>query len=188
MMEQLLALDKEVFFWVNRGLVNPVFDHFLPIARNMFFWAPLYLFLIVFFALNFGKRGWWIIVGVLLTFACTDLMSSSIIKPWVGRLRPCNDEEVRQWVRLLVSCGGGKSFTSSHAANHFGLGLFVGLALKPYFRWAPFLFVIWAGTISLAQVYVGVHYPFDILGGALLGSTIAWSMWQLFRKKWEVHN
>ncbi|MBA4303302.1 MAG: phosphatase PAP2 family protein [Sphingobacteriaceae bacterium] len=187
-MEQLVAIDKELFFWVNRGLAHPLLDVFLPLARNMFFWAPLYLFLIVFFPLNFGKQGWLIVLGVVLTFACTDFISSSIIKPWVGRLRPCNDEEVRQWVRLLVSCGGGKSFTSSHAANHFGVGVFVGLALKPYFRWALPLFVLWAGTISLAQVYVGVHYPLDIVAGALLGSTMAVGMWQFYRKKWEVHS
>lgn len=188
MIERLLSFDQELFFWINRGMAHPFLDAYLPLTRNMFFWSPLYLFLIVFFTLNFGRKGWIVIGVVLLTFACTDLVSSSLIKPWVGRLRPCNDEEIRQWVRLLVNCGGGKSFTSSHATNHFGLAVLVGLALKPYFRWALWLFILWAGTISLAQVYVGVHYPLDVLAGGLLGSLIAWIMWQLFHKKWEVYN
>lgn len=188
MLERLLSFDRELFFWINQGLAHPWLDIWLPYTRNMFFWSPLYLFLVVFLVLNFGKKGWIILGVVLLTFACTDLVSSSLIKPWVGRLRPCNDEEIREWVRLLVNCGGGKSFTSSHATNHFGLGVLVGLALKPYFRWAIWLFVLWAGTISLAQVYVGVHYPLDVMAGGILGSLIAWIMWQLFHKKWEVYN
>lgn len=187
-MEDLLQFDKAAFFWINRDCVNPFFDAILPLTRNMFFWAPLYVFLIAFFLLNFGKRGWWMLGLVVLTFACTDFLSSSLIKPWVGRLRPCNDEELRAWVRLLVQCGGGKSFTSSHATNHFGFGVLVGLMLRPYFRWALYVFVLWAGTISLAQVYVGVHYPLDVVAGGLVGSSIAWLMWQLFRKKWEVYN
>lgn len=188
MIERLVAIDQELFYWVNRGLAHPVLDALLPMSRNMFFWAPLYVFLIAFLTINFGKKGWLMIGVVILTFACTDLLSSSVIKPLVGRLRPCNDEEVRQWVRLLVQCGGGKSFTSSHATNHFGLAVLVGLMLRPYFRPALWLFIVWAGTISLAQVYVGVHYPFDVLAGGLLGSAIAVMMWQLFHKKWEVYN
>ena len=185
-MEQLIALDQQMLHAINRGLAHPWLDALLPLTRNMFFWAPLYVFLVAFFGLNFGRKGWWIVLLVLLTFACTDLLSSSLIKPWIGRLRPCNDEEVRQWVRLLVPCGSGKSFTSSHAANHFGVGVFVGLVLRPFFRHALTLFVLWAGTISLAQVYVGVHYPLDITGGAILGSLIGWGMWRLYLLKWKL--
>lgn len=185
-MEQLIAIDQQLFYGINRLLANPWLDGWLPLTRNMFFWAPLYVFLIAFFALNYGHKGWIIVGLVLLTFACTDLLSSSVIKPLVGRLRPCNDEEVRQWVRLLVTCGGGKSFTSSHAANHFGVAIFLGLVLKPIFRPALLFFVVWAGTISLAQVYVGVHYPFDVLGGALLGCTVGWLMWRFYQFKWRL--
>ena len=185
-MEQLIAIDEQVLYWINRGLANAWMDAWLPSTRNMFFWAPLYVFLIALFALNFGKKGWWVIGLVLLTFACTDLLSSSIIKPWVGRLRPCNDEEIRQWVRLLVPCGSGNSFTSSHATNHFGVALFLGLVLRPFFKPALLLFVMWAGTISLAQVYVGVHYPLDVLAGACLGSFVGWSVWRLYLIKWKL--
>jgi undecaprenyl-diphosphatase len=185
-MEQLIALDQQLLYGINRLGANPLLDALMPMARNMYFWAPLYAFLIAFFALNFGRKGWIVVGFVLLTFACTDLLSSSVVKPLVGRLRPCNDEEVRQWVRLLVQCGGGKSFTSSHAANHFGVGIFLGLVLKPFFKPALGLFIGWAGTISLAQVYVGVHYPVDILGGALLGTTIGWIMWRIYLSKWRL--
>lgn len=185
-MEQLIALDQQLLYVINRLMANPWLDTWLPMTRNMFFWAPLYVFLIAFFALNYGWKGWIIIGLVLFTFACTDMLSSSLIKPLIGRLRPCNDEDVKQWVRLLVNCGGGKSFTSSHAANHFGVAIFLGLVLKPIFKPAIWLFIFWAGTISLAQVYVGVHYPFDILGGAFLGSTTGWLVWRFYHNKFSL--
>ena len=72
-------------------------------------------------------------------------------------------------MHLLVSCGGGLSFVSSHAANHFGLAVFLSVVLGKRFPWVVPILIFWAAVISIAQVYVGVHYPIDITGGALLG-------------------
>jgi undecaprenyl-diphosphatase len=182
-MNQLLQLDQELFLLINRSLAHPLLDALLPATRNMWLWAPLYLFFIAWLSINFGKKGWIVVGLVLLTFACTDLISSSLIKPLVGRLRPCSDPDLADYVRLLVKCGGGKSFTSSHATNHFGLAMFLGLVLKPFFKPALFLLLLWAGTISLAQVYVGVHYPLDVIAGALLGSSIGFLI-SIFYKRY----
>lgn len=181
-MNQLLQFDQELFLLVNRGLANPFFDAWLPITRNMYMWAPLYVFFIAWLTINFGKKGWIVVGLVLLTFACTDLLSSSVIKPLVGRLRPCNDPDLAEYVRLLVKCGGGKSFTSSHATNHFGVAMFLGVVFKPFFKPALLLLLLWAGTISLAQVYVGVHYPLDVVSGALLGSSIGFLISILYKR------
>ena len=182
-MNQLLQFDQELFLLINRGLAHPLLDALLPATRNMWLWAPLYLFFIAWLSINFGKKGWIVVGLVLLTFACTDMISSSFIKPLVDRLRPCNDPDLAEYVRLLVKCGGGKSFTSSHATNHFGVAMFLGLVLKPFFKPALFLLLLWAGTISLAQVYVGVHYPLDVIAGALLGSSIGFLI-SIFYKRY----
>ncbi len=180
-MNQLLQFDQDLFFMINRGWANGVFDLVLPWLRNMYFWAPLYVFMAGWLVVNFGKKGWITIGWILLTFAFTDLISSSLVKPFFERVRPCNDALLIDYVRLLVHCGGGFSFTSSHATNHFGFAVITASIMRPYFRWMLPVMLLWAAVISIAQVYVGVHYPLDISVGALLGSAIALIMAYLYR-------
>ncbi|MFN3529757.1 MAG: phosphatase PAP2 family protein [Bacteroidia bacterium] len=185
-MNELIQWDQQAFLAINNGWASPVLDLLLPPARNMYVWAPLYIFFVAWFSLNFGKKGWQVIGLIILTFALTDILSSHLIKPWIGRLRPCNDAGMQQYVRLLVGCGGGNSFTSSHAANHFGFALFVGLVTRPYFRGILTILLTWAGTIALAQVYVGVHYPLDIVGGSMLGCISASVVYMLYKSKFKL--
>jgi undecaprenyl-diphosphatase len=84
---------------------------------------------------------------------------------------------------LLEYCSGSGSFTSSHAANHFGLAMFMFLSLKKWLGWPRYLFFIWAFLVSYAQMYVGVHYPTDILGGAIIGLIIGGISGNYFNKK-----
>ena len=84
---------------------------------------------------------------------------------------------------LLNHCPGSGSFTSSHAANHFGLAFFIYLTLKPYLKKWGYLFFLWAATVSYAQVYIGVHYPIDVISGALLGSAIGYFTSLQFNKR-----
>ena len=172
MIDQLISLDQEAFLAINQGLSNAFFDWLMPILRNRYTWAPLYLFIIVFCIRNYKRNGLYIIVFLLVTFGIADHVSSSVIKKSVERVRPCRDAEFKDHVNVLVRCSGGYSFTSSHAANHFAIA--VALIMVFYRRWKHILWLglSWAAVISFAQVYVGVHYPLDILSGALLGSTI----------------
>ena len=176
MLEQLIQFDQNLFFTINHGLSNSFFDWLMPALRNRFFWTPLYLFIIIFFIRNYGKQGWIMILFLGLTFGCTDFISSSLIKPTVQRLRPCNNPEIKSDVKNLIDCGSGFSFPSSHASNHFGLAVFLIMML--YRKWKLILPIglLWAASISFAQVYVGVHYPVDILAGAMLGGMIGFSM------------
>jgi membrane-associated phospholipid phosphatase len=171
-MEQLLNWDVSVFNLINQQWVNPMFDAFLPVVRNKYFWSPLYLFIIVFLIQNFKWKGLWIVVFVLAAFAISDSLSSHIIKPWIGRLRPCNDPSLIDQVRLLVGCGSGFSFTSSHATNHFAIAFFFISLFIYRFKWLIPVAIFWAGMVSYAQIYVGVHFPIDIICGTLLGSVI----------------
>ncbi len=181
MIDQLLSLDQEAFLAINQGLSNAFFDWLMPILRNRYTWAPLYLFIIIFCIRNYGKSGLLIILFTLITFGISDQLSSSVIKNAVQRVRPCQDIEFKEEVNLRVRCSGGYSFTSSHATNHFAMAVFLTMVF--YRRWKHILWIglVWAGMISIAQVYVGVHYPLDILGGALLGSLIGIATGLIFR-------
>ncbi len=174
-MQQLIHIDKVLFRLFNSQLTNPFFDWIMPWLRNSLVWVPLYLFILLLVAINFKKKGFWIIVFAIITVALTDGLSSKLIKPYFGRLRPCNDPDMINIVRFLLNVRPGNgSFTSSHAANHFGIAMFLYSVLKPYFGKWMLLFFVWAFFISYAQVYVGVHYPFDILGGTVLGCLIGY--------------
>jgi undecaprenyl-diphosphatase len=176
MLEQLIQFDQNLFFTINHGLSNSFFDWLMPALRNRFFWTPLYLFIIIFFIRNYGKQGWILILFLILTFGFTDFFSSSILKPSVQRLRPCNDPEIKSDVKNLIACGSGFSFPSSHASNHFGLAVFLIVMFYPKWRLILPIGLFWAASISFAQVYVGVHYPVDILAGAILGGMIGYIM------------
>ncbi len=171
--EKIEKIDQWLFVQVNSTMTNPLFDQVMPFMRESLHWVPLYLFLIVFALLNFKGKGAWWIVFFIVTVALTDMIGNYGFKHNFQRLRPCNDPDFFMHVRLLVNhCSSGFSFTSNHAANHFGIATFFYITTRSWLkRWAITGWV-WAGIISYAQVYVGVHYPLDILGGALLGLLI----------------
>ncbi|MEP7236718.1 MAG: phosphatase PAP2 family protein [Ferruginibacter sp.] len=174
-MQQLINFDKAFFKLVNGEWTNSFFDWIMPWLRNSLVWLPLYIFLLLFVIINFKKYGLWILLFAIITVAFTDGISSKILKPYFGRLRPCNDPDMMSMVRFLLNGRPGNgSFTSSHAANHFGIAMFLYTILKKYFGKWMWLFFVWAFFICYAQVYVGVHYPFDILGGAVLGCLIGY--------------
>lgn len=178
------AADVTLFHWINSTMSNPVFDALLPWCREKWFWAPLYLFLAAFAWNNYGiKKGWIFIAGLVLAVGLADFTSSSLIKKNVRRLRPCNDLALKDEVRLRVPCGSGYSFTSSHAANHFAVAIYAGSLLTASFPWARLALLIWASLIAFSQVYVGVHYPGDVLGGGLVGAFMGWWTVQTFRRR-----
>lgn len=169
MIQELLQFDTELFLKIHKGLSNSFFDWLMPLLRNRFFWSPLYLFIIIFCIRQYKKAGLYIIAGTLLTFGLGDMVASRIIKPAVNRVRPCNEVKLAAEIIHRVPCGSGKSFPSAHATNHFGIAVFlIGVFYRKWKAILP-IGIAWAAIISFAQIYVGVHYPIDILCGALLG-------------------
>lgn len=168
--QQLLDWDKGLFLFLNHRLANPVFDAVLPYFRDSVFWAPFYLFIISLVVLNYGVKGLWWTLAFLATVALCDLTGTYGFKETVQRIRPCNEPSLAGQVRLVIrSCPGGYSFLSNHAANHFGLATFMVFSFRSIFKSWAYFFYLWAFLIAFAQVYVGVHYPTDLLAGVLLG-------------------
>jgi undecaprenyl-diphosphatase len=188
-MQQILQWDRELFNKVNGEWTNSFLDLVLPYTRNAVVWAPFYLFFIVFVTVNYKRTGLsWILFGIL-AIATTDLVSSWVIKENFFRLRPCGDPELAGTVRFLVNyCPQSSSFTSSHAANHFALAIFIFITLKNYMGKWLWLIFIWAFIISYAQVYVGVHYPLDIICGGIVGSIIGYGAAKMFTKNFMFAN
>lgn len=173
MIAHLAALDHDLFFFINRNLDNAFFNAIMPWIREPKLWLPLYVILLVLLIRLKKSRSWLWIIGLAFTVGSADYLASGIFKPNFERPRPCWHENLKQEVVLRKSdgnCGGKYGFASSHASNHFAIALFLSLVFgwkwKSKYRW--FLFV-WAASIAFAQVYVGVHFPGDVLVGALLG-------------------
>lgn len=171
-MEAILEFDQTIFFLINNDGHNSFLDAIMPYWRDKYTWIPFYLALAIFVIYKFKAKGLYLILALALTVGIADTISSKIIKKSVQRLRPCNDTQINQQVKLLVRCGGGYSFTSSHATNHFAVALFLIGTLGRIFRRIKWPLLFWAATIAIGQVYVGVHYPLDILVGGTIGSLI----------------
>jgi len=182
MIAELQQFDAELFLKINKGLSNDFFDVIMPLLRNRFFWAPLYIFIIAFCMRQYKKQGYYLVLGILITFAVGDLIASRAIKPFVQRTRPCNEINLASKIIKRVPCGTGYSFPSAHATNHFAIALFlIGIF---YRKWKPILplALIWAVLIAFAQIYVGVHYPIDTLVGAILGTCIGLATSLIYKK------
>ncbi|MDB5008884.1 MAG: superfamily protein [Mucilaginibacter sp.] len=182
MPDYLLQLDRHLFYFINHDLANPFFDWIMPWLRNPKFWIPLYLFIIIFCIWKYKKQGIIIIVLMALSAGFADFTSASIIKPLVKRARPCRDVLVSKTDIERVDCGTGYSFPSTHATDHFAMALFMILLFYKKWPWIWLWGILWAGTISFAQVYVGVHFPIDVFCGAIYGSLVGWLFAFLFRK------
>jgi membrane-associated phospholipid phosphatase len=186
-MSALQHIDQQIFFFINHQCHIGFLNKLMPYWRSMYFWFPLYLFFITYLSMTYGKKALVFILALAVTVTISDTFSSKIVKPLVHRVRPCNDVRIKDKVKLLVNPSSGYSFTSSHAANHFAVAVFLFFAFAPPRRWIGIVLLIWAGTIAFGQVYVGIHYPSDILFGGLLGASIGLISWILYRKYLEKH-
>ncbi len=178
--QKLVHADYALMLKINRDWHLPLFDTVALFIRESTFWVPLYVFLLLMVTINFGRQGFWWVVALIGLVALTDLLSSHVIKEILYRPRPCRDELMAHKIRFLAkTCGMNGSFTSSHATNHFAIAMFLYQTLRSRSSWWGIAF-LWAGLISYAQVYVGVHYPLDIFGGALIGCLAGFAAARLF--------
>ncbi len=183
MLAKLNDWDTALFLKVNTVWTSGFADLIMPVLRDQRTWYPLYAFLLLYVIWKFKWKALPFILIAGLTVALTDQVSSSFFKNYFGRIRPCSEPLLAGLMKLRVGrCPVSGSFTSSHAVNHFGLAAFIFFTLRPYFKKWGALFFLWAASICYAQVYVGVHYPGDVLGGALLGILLGWLTSMVFTR------
>jgi len=176
--------DSWLFLKINTAWTNSLLDSVYPWWREANTWIPLYLFLLIFGIMNFKKKVIPWLLFVAITLMLSDQISSTFIKNWVARPRPCREEALIGKARLLLdNCSGTFSFPSSHAANHFAFATFLFITLQPVFKKWNYLFFVWAATVAYGQVYVGIHYPLDVIVGGILGCGIGYLTGSLFIKK-----
>nr|WP_294942794.1 phosphatase PAP2 family protein [uncultured Mucilaginibacter sp.] len=178
----LLQLDRHLFKFINQDLSNAFFDGVMPWMRNPKFWIPSYLFIIVFCILRYKKQGFILVAMLALAVGFADFTSASLIKKQVQRDRPCRDVVTSQTVISRVACGTGYSFPSTHATDHFAMAIFLCLAFFKKWKWVGIVVIFWAALICFAQVYVGVHFPVDVLVGAIYGGLVGCLFFVGFRK------
>lgn len=178
MLELLQQVDTSIFELINQGMSNDLFDKLMPWIREKLFWVPLYVFLILVVVIRFRKYAYMVILTAILTVVIADQLSSHVIKPTAQRTRPCNELALQSQINVLAPCSGSFSFTSSHAVNHFAVAAFFIALLGETNRRYRILW-LWAALIAFAQVYVGLHYPFDVFIGGLLGVSIGFLCYQM---------
>ncbi|MGQ9819606.1 MAG: phosphatase PAP2 family protein [Candidatus Kapaibacteriales bacterium] len=162
MIDFLYSLDLALFYFFNHSISHPILDKIFVIITTQECWYITYALLLFFMLTKFGAKGRYFVLLIILGIFLSDQISSHLIKEWVNRIRPCHSLED---VRLLVPCGSGKSFPSSHAINNFSLAIFLSYFFKKY----KIHFFILASLVALSRVYVGVHYPSDIIAGTIIG-------------------
>ena len=170
------SIDTWLFLRLNVGLANPVLDRLMPFVTEFRHWLPLIVVVLAALAIRGGGRGRSAILVAILLVVVTDQLSSSLIKPWIARIRPCH---VVEGARVIYRCGNTWAFPSSHAVNTMAAAIFFGLA------WRRWLWPLVAASvlISVSRVYIGIHYPFDVMGGWLIGGILGWGTYRL----WQSH-
>ena len=170
-------LDQQLFLFIN-SLNSPFFDQVMHTLSGKLIWVPLYLAILVFLGIKYKRKFLIIIIFIILAATLAD-QSSVIVKNLVHRLRPCHEPSIMSIVHLVNGeCGGVYGFVSSHATNTFDVALLSLSFIKK--RWYTISIILWASIICYSRVYLGVHYPGDVLCGAILGSFIGWGTYKLY--------
>jgi undecaprenyl-diphosphatase len=180
MLEELIQLDKEVFLILN-GMGKPNWDGFWMFVTNKLSSTPIYLILLILTYKQLGLRKTLIALAAVAVLILVTDQLANFFKYGVQRLRPCYDQEVSTAMRLVKnSCGGKYGYFSAHAANSFAVASFFTFLLRSKFKYVGFLLFFWAILIAYSRIYIGVHFPLDVLTGMVIGLGISWLFAKLY--------
>lgn len=175
MIEQL---DQQLFLFLN-SLNSPFMDQVMYAISGKLIWAPLYIAILVYLGIRYKRKFILILLFIILAVALADQTSVQLFKNTVQRLRPCHEPALEGLVHLVKGeCGGKWGFVSSHATNSFNVALISLLLIRK--RWYTISIIIWALVVGYSRIYLGVHYPGDVICGSILGAFVGWGMYKLY--------
>ncbi|HLO58233.1 MAG TPA: phosphatase PAP2 family protein [Bacteroidales bacterium] len=182
MIDSLIHLDKQWLLWIN-GHNTPFLDSLMYFVSGKLEWIPLYAVLLFFIIRKYRLKSLWILLAVVVLITLSDQVAN-LLKNNVKRYRPCKDPEIGHLVHLVHNyCRSSYGFVSGHAANSFALAVFISRLFK--FKWVTAGMLIWAAIVSFSRIYLGVHFPIDVICGAMIGAILAWGVTTaLFRIKY----
>jgi undecaprenyl-diphosphatase len=182
MLDRIVDIDKHLFLFLN-GIHNSFFDNIMLWCTLKYTWIPFYAFLLFLIIKTFGKKTYFVILFVLILITISDQLSAHLIKNIFERLRPCHEPKLSGLIHLVSSnCGGKYGFVSSHATNSTALATFLILIIKPNRKYLNIILILYAFLVSYSRIYVGVHYPADIIFGALLGYLTGYVLSYIFNR------
>ncbi len=179
-MDEIIQLDKELFLYLNT-LGTTTWDRFWVFMSERSYWIPFYLLLLYLLIRNFGWRKTGLVLGLTLLMVLFTDQITNLLKDGVQRPRPCFTPEF-EGVMRGVGCErrGRFGFTSAHASNHFAIALFLGLVFRNRYKWMLLFLLIWAALISYSRIYLGVHFPLDVIVGGAMGIALGFGFYRLF--------
>lgn len=179
MIDWLVSIDTQLFLFLN-GLHCALLDPIMIFFSGKTTWIPLYLLIIFFMYKKMGWRMVWALIALAVVVVLADQTSVKCFKNVVQRLRPCHTPAIKEMVYLAANrCGGKYGFVSSHAANTFGVAIFLAFLFTK--KWFSIGIIVWAALVSYSRIYLGVHFPGDIVAGAALGAICGYVVWKSYQ-------
>lgn len=179
MIEQLLQYDTELFIYLN-SLGNKTWDPFWLAYTSKFNWIPFYALLLYLIFRQIGKKPMFITVVVVFIMILATDQITNLFKHGLHRLRPCHLAEIIEKMRLVRDgCGGQYGFFSGHASNTMAAAIFIGLMLKTKYKYLKYILIVWAFLMAYSRVYIGVHYPLDIVIGMSFGALMGYIFYRI---------
>jgi len=181
MLESITQVDTNLFLLINQAN-NSFLDSVMYYASSKLFWIPLYILFIVLIGIKYKWKAIIAIIFVVIAVGIADLTSVHLFKNVFQRLRPCYEPALTPIINNIVGCGGKYGFVSSHAANSFAIVIMIIKLIGDKHKWVNWLMPLWGVLILYSRIYLGKHYPADVIVGAILGMIIGWIIYLAFEK------
>ena len=182
MIEWLTNIDEKLFFILN-GAYTSFLDQPMFWISNKYIWIPMYAVFLWMLIKNYRWNTLYLLLFIAILITLSDQGSTHLFKNVFQRLRPCHDPGIMDMVHTVNNkCGGRFGFISSHASNSFSLAVFLSGWLRKSYRWFPWLIFTWAALVSYSRIYLGVHFPGDVVAGAVFGGVLGYLVLFISRK------